>query len=123
MKFQSCRWRHFDFRANVKVLARRGRRASDGGRRTPDGGRHDELAMTITRVFSENAELKTGIVNNGALNRTSNTGFMALGTGNVTFGTVIMTSGKGIMTSVMGTMTSSGIMIKGMDTWTPGLSI
>ena len=31
MKFQSCRWKHFNFRANVKVLARR--RTSDGGRR------------------------------------------------------------------------------------------
>ena len=33
LKFPSCRWKHFDFRANVKVLARRGRRMSDGGRR------------------------------------------------------------------------------------------
>ncbi|KAH3726145.1 hypothetical protein DPMN_052001 [Dreissena polymorpha] len=43
MKFQSCRWKHLDFRANVKALAR--------CRRTAD----DEQAMTIPRVFSENS--------------------------------------------------------------------
>ncbi|KAH3701240.1 hypothetical protein DPMN_076223 [Dreissena polymorpha] len=40
MKFQRCRWRHFDFRANVKILARR--------RRTAD----DEMAMTIPGLVS-----------------------------------------------------------------------
>ncbi|KAH3780885.1 hypothetical protein DPMN_158710 [Dreissena polymorpha] len=45
MKFQSCRWKHFDFRANVKVLAQRLQRTAD------------ELAMTIARVFSENTVL------------------------------------------------------------------
>ncbi|KAH3814020.1 hypothetical protein DPMN_142496 [Dreissena polymorpha] len=50
MKFQSCRWKHFDFRANVKVLARRLQRTAE------------ELAMTIPRVFSENSRAhKVGI--------------------------------------------------------------
>ena len=44
MKFQSCRWKHFDFRANVKVLSRP----------TAD----EELAKTIPRVFSENSRAK-----------------------------------------------------------------
>ena len=47
MKFQSCRWKHFDFRAKCQGL-------STSERLTPDG----ELAMTIPRVFSENSRAK-----------------------------------------------------------------
>ena len=51
MKFQNCRWKHFDFRANVKVLAQRGQLMADGGRRT-------RACYGNTSVFSENSQAK-----------------------------------------------------------------
>ncbi|KAH3827788.1 hypothetical protein DPMN_129731 [Dreissena polymorpha] len=46
----SCRWKHFDLRANSKVLARR---TADAGRRA---------GYEIPRVFSENSQAKNDIV-------------------------------------------------------------
>ena len=43
MKFEGCRWKHFYLRANVKVFWRTA---------------HDDRAMTIPRVFSENSRAK-----------------------------------------------------------------
>ncbi|KAH3831590.1 hypothetical protein DPMN_104860 [Dreissena polymorpha] len=45
MKFQSCRWKHFDVRGKCQGLS------------TTD----DELAMTIPRVFSENSRAENDI--------------------------------------------------------------
>ncbi|KAH3720724.1 hypothetical protein DPMN_063628 [Dreissena polymorpha] len=52
MKFQSCRWKLFDFRAKCEGFSTT--RTADGGQRTLEG-RHNELAMTIPRVFSKNS--------------------------------------------------------------------
>ncbi|KAH3725621.1 hypothetical protein DPMN_051468 [Dreissena polymorpha] len=46
MKFQSCRWKHFDVTGKCHGFS-----TADAERRTAN----DELVMTMPRVFSENS--------------------------------------------------------------------